>query len=151
MDKHMLYREMKETDIEKVISLYMEYYNNHEDGEWTYQTTYKRIHQVYSREDSLCIVCEKNHEIIGFVMGFFEQFDDIKAYDLVEIVIAYEYQNQGYGTEFMMEIEKIVKSNGGAMIQLQAVNDDMHERFYDKLMYKNCNNLVLKSKWIAEC
>ena len=151
MDKHILYREMKENDMEKVISIYIEYYNNHEEGEWTYQTTYKRIHQVYSREDSLCIVCEKNNEIIGFVMGFFEQFDDVKAYDLVEIVIAYEYQNQGYGTEFMIEIEKIIKLNGGAMIQLQAVNDDMHERFYDRLMYKNCKNLVIKSKWIAEC
>lgn len=35
-----------------------------------------------------------------------------------------------------------------AMIQLQAVNDDMHNQFYGKLDYKDCNNLVLKSKWL---
>lgn len=149
MDNQIMYREMDEADIEKVILIYINYYNNHEEGEWTYQTTYKRIHQVYSREDSLCVICEKNNEIIGFAIGYFEQYDDVKAYDLVEIVIAYDYQNQGYGTKFMNEIEKMVKLNGGAMIQLQAVNDDAHERFYDRLMYKNCRNLVIKSKWIA--
>lgn len=67
MDNLVTYREMAEADIERVISIYMDYYNNHEDGE---------------------------------------------CYDLVEIV--------------------------------------MHDRFYDRLMYKNCTNLVIKSKWIAQ-
>lgn len=136
MDNLVTYREMAEADIERVISMYMDYYNNHEDGEWTYQTTYKRIYQVFSREDSLCIICENKNEIIGFVMGYFEQYDDVKAYDLVEIVIAYDYQNRGYEAEFMNEIERIVRLNGGSMIQLQAVNDEMYDRFYDGLMYK---------------
>lgn len=123
MDNLVTYREMTEADIEHVISIYMDYYNNHEDGEWTYQTTYKRIHQVFSREDSLCIICENKNEIIGFVMGYFEQYDDVKAYDLAEIMIAYDYQNRGYEAEFMNEIERIVRLNGGSMIQLQAVNE----------------------------
>ena len=50
------YREMAEYDIEKVVPLYVEYYNNKEDGEWTAETTYKRIHQVWSREDSYCLI-----------------------------------------------------------------------------------------------
>lgn len=46
----MTYREMEETDIELLIPLYMNYYNGKEDGQWTVQTTYKRIHQVLTRE-----------------------------------------------------------------------------------------------------
>ena len=51
-------------------------------------------------------------------------------------------------TQLMGLIEAKVKELGGAMIQLQAVNDDMHNSFYGKLNYRNCTNLVLKSKWL---
>ena len=94
-------RMMAESDIERVIPLYMEHYNTYDEGQWTFVTTYKRIHQVWSREDSLCMILEWGGEVIGFVMGYFEQYDDIQAYDLVEIVIAHGYQGQGIGTQFM--------------------------------------------------
>lgn len=148
MLENMICREMIEEDINRVIPIYIEYYNNHEDSEWTNETTYKRIHQVWSREDSLCLILEEENNIIGFVMGYFEQYDDLKAYDLIEIVIDYNHQNKGIGTKFMYEIENKIRELGGAMIQLQAVNDEMHERFYGKLQYENCANLILKAKWL---
>lgn len=148
IDEKQTCRVMTEADIKKVIPLYIEHYNKHEEGAWTEETVYKRIHQVWSREDSLCLILEEKEEAIGFVMGYFEQYDDLKAYDLVEVVIVHAYQNQGIGTKFMQEIENRVKEAGGAMIQLQAVNDEMHEKFYGKLQYKDCTNLVLKSKWL---
>ena len=140
---------MAESDIDLVVPLYIEHYNTYEGGEWTQKTTYKRIHQVWSREDSLCMILEQDSEVIGFVMGYFEQYDDISAYDLVEIVIKHEHQGKGIGTAFMELLEKKVRELGGAMIQLQAVNDEMHEHFYGKLGYRNCKNLVLKSKWLS--
>lgn len=146
----MKYSIMKESDIQKVIPIYIDYYNNQEDSIWTIETTYKRIHQVWSREDSYCFILEDNDIILGFAMGYLEQYDDLKAYDLVEIVIDYKYQNQGYGKMFMLEIEKRVKEVGASMIQLQAVNDDMHNNFYGKLDYENTGDLILKSKWIWE-
>ena len=148
MNHEFTCRMMAEEDIDRVVPLYIEHYNNYEGGEWTQQTTYKRIHQVWSREDSLCMMPERSGEVVGFVMGYFEQYDDIQAYDLVEIVIAHEYQGKGIGTKFMALIEAKVKELGGAMIQLEAVNDDMHNRFYGKLGYKDCSNLVPKSKWL---
>lgn len=146
--KEMSCRIMAEDDINRVVPLYIEHYNGFEGGEWTNETTYKRIHQVWSREDSLCVVLELAGEAIGFVMGYFEQYDDIKAYDLVEIVIAHAHQGKGVGTQLMGIIEAEVKKQGGAMIQLEAVNDDMHHKFYGKLGYKDCNNFVIKTKWL---
>ena len=144
----MQYRLMTESDIRAVLPLYMEHYNTYEDGAWTEETTYKRIHQVWSHEDSLCLILEDQNTVLGFAMGHFEQYDDLKAYDLVEIVISHQFQNRGIGTRFMQELERQVKERGGAMIQLQAVNDDLHNQFYGKLNYQNCNNLVLKSKFL---
>lgn len=84
--------------------------------------------------------------MIGFAMGYFEQYDDGMVYDLVEIVIAHEYQNKNSGTLLMRELEKQVKALGGFMIQLVAINDILHNHFYAKLGYSDCSNLILKSK-----
>ena len=140
------FRKMNEEDIGKVVPLYIEYYNNNEDAEWTTETTYKRIHQVWSREDSYCLVWENKNDIVAFAIGYFEQYDDCFAYDLVEIVVTTQLQNKGYGSRFMKELESCVKNEGAMLIQLQAVNDDLHNHFYGKLGYKDASNLVLKTK-----
>ena len=145
----MVFRKMEEEDIQKVIPLYMDYYNGQEGGCWTEQTTYKRIHQVWSREDSHCLLLELKGQPVGFAMGYMEQYDDLVAYDLVEIVIAAEHQKKGLGTQLMLELERQVKAAGAAMIQLEAVNDEMHERFYGKMQYGNASNLVLKCKMLG--
>ena len=147
----MLYSIMKESDFNTIIPIYLDYYNNQEEGTWTIETAYKRIHQIWSIEDSYCLILKDKEKTIGFSIGYFEQYDDLKAYDLVEIVINHKYQNKGLGTEFMLEIERQVKELGASMIQLQAVNDEMHNNFYSKLIYKNVTNLTLKSKWLDFC
>lgn len=53
----------------------------------------------------------------------FETFYDLTAYDLVEIIVASEYQKSGVGTKMMEELEGRVKEMGAAMVQLVSVND----------------------------
>lgn len=142
----MQYRSMGKADIALVVPLYIEYYNTKENGQWTEDTVYKRIHQVWSREDSFCLIMQENQKVIAFAMGYFEQYDDCKTYDLIEIVVAAGYQGKGIGTTLMKELEAEVKEKGAMNIQLQAVNDEKHEHFYGKLGYKNVSNLVLKCK-----
>ena len=141
-------RKMEKEDIRRVIPLYMEYYNQNDGGCWTEETVYKRIHQVWSREDSYCLVLEIGGQPAGFAMGYMEQYDDLVAYDLIEIVIAADRQKQGLGTQFMLELERRVKAEGAAMIQLQAVADEGHEQFYSQLNYYTATNLVLKCKML---
>ena len=137
---------MSKEDINNVVPLYIEYYNNNEDAEWTTETTFKRIHQVWSREDSYCLIWENKNGVVAFAIGYFEQYDDCFAYDLVEIVVTTQLQNKGYGTVFMKQLEDCIKKEGAMLIQLQSVNDDLHNHFYGKLGYKDASNLVLKTK-----
>ena len=137
---------MSKEDRNNVVPLYIEYYNNNEDAEWTTETTFKRIHQVWSREDSYCLIWENKNGIVAFAIGYFEQYDDCFAYDLVEIVVTTQLQNKGYGTVFMKQLEDCIKKEGAMLIQLQSVNDDLHNHFYGKLGYKDASNLVLKTK-----
>ncbi len=144
----MQYRPMTETDLAQVITLYMDHYNNHEDGQWTVAITEKRIRQVFTRQDAFCLVLEEAQTLLAFAMGYFEQYDDGFAYDLVEIVVAADHQGRGIGTRFMEELERQVRKKGALLIQFQAVNDDFHHHFYGKLGYQNATNLVIKTKML---
>lgn len=142
------YREMMREDVAQAATLHADYYNEHEGGEWTIPRAIRRINQVLLSMDSYCLVAEEGNELIGYAIGRFEQYDDLMAYDLVEIVISATHQNKGAGTAFMSELERRVMAEGAAMVQLQAVNDEMHAHFYGKLGYKDATNLVLKSKFL---
>ena len=144
----MQIREMNVGDIDLLLPLYIEYYNTYEDSCWTEETAKKRIKQVLTIEDSYSLIMkDDNDAVCGFAMGYFKQYDDIIGYTLEEIVIAYQYQNKGLGSLLMATLEEKVKDAGAACIELQAVNDEMHERFYGKAGFGNAHNFVLKVKW----
>lgn len=143
----MTYRTMGREDIPLVIPMYIDYYNGQGD-EWTEESVGHRIRQVVDSPDSYCLLAVEDGTVVGFAMGRFERFFDLTAYNLVEIVIAGHRQNQGLGTALMGELERRVKDQGAAMVQLMAVNDDAHNRFYGRIGYADAKNLVLKAKFL---
>ena len=48
----MEYIKLTEENLDEVVRNYVDYYNNCEDGCWTYEKAYKRIHQVMTIEGS---------------------------------------------------------------------------------------------------
>ena len=135
-------------DIDLVVPLYVDYYNNHEDGCWTETTAKKRIGQVLSTEDSYSLILRDDSGLVcGFAMGYFKQYDDIVGYTLDEILISREYQNRGLGSVLLAELESRVKAKGASCVELQAVKDEMHERYYGKAGYRDAKNFVMKVKW----
>lgn len=142
----MEYVKLTEENIDLVVRNYVEYYNTFEDGCWTNEKAYKRIHQVMTIPDAECLVQYDNGKIIGFVMGYYKEFDDLKAYFLEEIVIFPEYQNKGYGTAFLKELEAVVRRNGVEHIELISVNDEHHMHFYKKLGFYAAGNLAMMGK-----
>ncbi len=143
----MRIREMTTVDIQAVLPIYISYYNEHEGGCWTEETAGNRIRQVLSIENSFSLILEENDSVLGFAMGYFKQYDDIIGYTLEEIIIAYECQNKGIGSAFLCELEQMVREKGAVCVELQAVNDEHHERYYGKAGYHNAKNFVMKVKW----
>ena len=142
--------EMNTENIDEVLGFYIDYYNNNEDACWTRETARKRLHQVLSIEDSYSLILRAEDETaIGFVMGYFKQYDDIVGYTLEEIVIAPDCQHKGLGNELLKDLEIRVKNKGASCVELQAVKDEMHEHFYGKAGYGNASNFVLKTKWLG--
>ena len=142
----MEYTKLTEENIKEVVDAYVDYYNNHEDGCWTYEKAYKRIHQVMTIEGSECFVKYVDGKLSGFVMGYYKEFDDLKAYFLEEIVIFKEYQNKGYGAAFLEYLEAVVRQNGVEHLELISVNDEHHMHFYKKLGFYAASNLAMMGK-----
>lgn len=146
----MNYSIITQAEIKQIAVLYMDYYNNHEDGCWTYEKAYKRIHQIVTMEDSLCLIQRGDDQnITGFVIGYFKEFDDLSAYYLEEIVILAEHQNKGYGTAFLQEIERRTMEHGAAHIELTSVNDQHHRHFYTRFGMYAATNLCIMGKHFA--
>lgn len=113
-------RELRVEDIPCLLPLYLDWYNGHEGGCWTEETAGRRIRQVLTVQDAYGLVLEENGCPVGFVMGYFKQYDDIAGYTLEEIVIAGDRQNRGLGTLLLGELEKRVRAKGAACVELQA-------------------------------
>lgn len=140
-------KEIDISDISSVIPAYISYYNEQENSSWTEATVKKRIYQVLTTQDSYGLIMKDKDITIGFVMGYFKQYDDIRSYFLEEILIATEYQNKGYGSALLKEIETRVINKGASCIEMQAVSDELHEHYYGKAGYRNAKNFVMKVKW----
>lgn len=144
-----MYREMTLNDVEIILPLYIGYYNACEDGEWTDETAGKRIRQVLGMDGGWGLLLEESGEALGFVMGYFKQYDDLVSFTLEEIVIDKDHQGAGLGTALLAETERRVKTLGAAGVELSAVNDEMHAHFYGKAGYGNAKNFVPKVKWFS--
>ena len=52
----MRFEVMEIKDIDLIVPLYIEYYNNHEEGCWTEETAKRRIRQVLTMDDSYSLI-----------------------------------------------------------------------------------------------
>ena len=142
--------EMTLDDVSAVLPLYLDWYNNHEGGCWTAETAGRRIRQVLTIADSYALLMRDDEGgTVGFVMGYFKQYDDIVGYTLEEIVIAAAYQHRGLGSALLTEVERRVREKGASCVELQAVKDELHERYYGKAGYRDASNFVMKVKWFT--
>lgn len=138
---------MNESDVEETARLYMDYYNNHEGGCWQYEKAYRRIHQMVTIENSLCLIQKGDEaDTTGFVIGYFKEYDDSSVYYLEEIIIFADYQNKGYGRQLLDEIEKRALEYGAKHIEPVSVNDAHHMHFYKGSGMFEAANLKIMGK-----
>ncbi len=142
----MEYVQLTAGNLDSIVRSYVDYYNTCEQGCWTYEKAHKRIHQVMTVEDSDCFVLYDNDRLIGFIMGYYKEFDDLRAYFLEEIVVFAGYHNKGYGSAMLAELETRILKNGATHLELISVKDEHHMHFYKKAGFYSANNLTLMGK-----
>ncbi len=140
------YRIMEQNDLDHLAKMYKEYYNHVDQAIWTYDRAFRRVEQILTMKDAHCIIQYNEIEITGLVLGYIKTYDDIDVYHLEEILIFHKYQNQGLGTLLMEKTIELAKEKGASRMQLDSVNDEMHDHFYAKFDFQDAKNLVIKGK-----
>lgn len=134
-------------DLETIKQSYADYFNKHEEAEWTKEKVDRRFKQLVERFDYIGLGLYIEEKLIGFALGCYEQFEDILISKLNELFIITEYQSKGYGSKLLKAFETHSKTGGAIRIQLESANDEIHNRFYNKMNgYSDANNNVLKAK-----
>ena len=129
----MIYEKMTAADVDRIARLYMDYYNQHEDGCWTHEKACRRIRQIVTVEDSLCLIQQDAAEnTTGFAIGYLKPYDG--------------YQNKGFGRQFLREIEQHARAHGAKLIELASVNDEPHMHFYTTSGMYPASNLKIMGK-----
>ncbi len=111
-------REMTTADIPCVLPLYIDYYNTQDGSCWTAETADRRIRQVLGIQGAYALLLEDQQETLGFVMGYFKQYDDLVGYTLEEIIIARAFQHKGLGSRLLADLEQRVSAQGAACVEL---------------------------------
>ena len=143
----MIYEKMTAADVDRIARLYMDYYNQHEDGCWTHEKACRRIRQIVTVEDSLCLIQQDAAEnTTGFAIGYLKPYDDLTSYWLEEIVILAGYQGKGFGRQFLREIEQHARAHGAKLIELASVNDEPRMHFYTTSGMYPASNLKIMGK-----
>ena len=140
------YIPMKKENIHEIAVLYADYYNCEEQGTWTYETAYKRIHQIAAMENALCLMQMEDGNVSGFAMGYMKSFDDMQTCFLEEIVVFKKYQNKGYGSLLLSRFEELARQRGANFIKLLSLQDAQHQHFYAKCGYHDLKCISVKEK-----
>lgn len=137
------YRVFQKADIDEIVRFYQKYYNSH-GGSWTYEKAYRRIHQITSMEDSLVLLQFEENQLVGFLMGYFKQFDDSRGFYLEEILVCAEFQHQGYGSDLLHCLKAELSHQECDWIELLTTTGEQHQQFYRKNGYARSERLVLE-------
>lgn len=137
------YIEFTEQHLELLTDFYMAYYNT-KGGTWTYEKASKRIRQIASMEDSLVLMQFDGTQLTGFLMGYFQYFDDCTGFFLEEILIGSAFQNKGLGSAFLLHLKSELKRTDCDWIELLTTTQPQHQNFYSKNGYAKSKKTVLE-------
>lgn len=135
------FKELELEDLDILIDKYIIYYND-EGGKWTYDIAKRRLEQIFLTPDFYGIGLYSESELVGFAVGWFKDFDNLELFYLEEILVFKEYQNKGFGTKVLQEVESLVKKKGAQKIDLSTTYEDDHQRFYSRFGFKRSDFLV---------
>ncbi len=91
-------------------------------------------------------ILSKDETVIGFTLGFQKAWLEGMEYYIDHLAIDYDYQKEGYGSQFLSLIEKDVKDHGMNAIILNTEKGVPAEHFYKKNGFKHLEEIIVLAK-----
>lgn len=133
----------------EVIDLYIEVFSKPPWNEkWEKQWVEDRIQWITSMPNSQSIVGEKENKIIGAAFGFGKPYKGKLEFEIIELFVSTESQNQGNGKNLIQALEKKLKKYGYSKTTILTARESGPEKFYKRLNFSRLERLVFMQHWI---
>lgn len=135
--------------LETCSAIYIDTFNREPwNDNWTKDTSYKRLKDIYDTPGFFGLVVFDNEELIAAVLGNLEQWFEGYMYNLKEMFVKYDKKGEGVGSVLMTELEKYLLQMGTTSINLFTSKGDLTEKFYLKNGYSSEDDMIMMSKSI---
>jgi aminoglycoside 6'-N-acetyltransferase I len=136
-----------EQDLQVISQLYVSVFSNppwNEDWEITW--AYERLNWIYQSQGFAGYIALDSKQILGAIMGHFVPFKGEKGFEIVEFLVATNYQNQGIGNKLLAQLELNLQQNNYDFTWLLTAKDSSAESFYCQRNYQRDCKIVLLNK-----
>ena len=143
----MEYRELNETHLKDMATLFVKAFNTYPwNEEWTEEIAYKRLAQMISCDGFYGMVVIKDSRIVGMIFGRQEQYYNGVIFEIKEFCVDITLGIKGLGTQVYNVFENRLKEMGIKEIVLNTCRSDKTIGFYEKQGFKVSDNIVVMNK-----
>lgn len=140
-------REINLGNIEEMIELYMDAFNNPPwNDKWTYDTTYKRLKDIINTPGYIGMSYYSDGVVQGMIMGRCEQYYNGISFQILEFCIRSSMQGRGYGRKLLEKFTNKLKEENITNVYLLTLHGESTEGFYNKNGFESSRDMVFMSK-----
>ena len=134
----------KEKNIEECANILFDIYKNEPFNYFwlEYNSIVEYVTDIFNTPKFKGFIFCKGEKIVGVCLGVISDYFKIKKYRISEIFIERQFSGKGFGTEFIREIESVLKSENVEAIELTTDKSQRAFDFYIKNNYSIFQNNV---------
>ena len=135
--KSTVIREIEKKDIPGMAKLHCDVFSKPPWKElWEQQWAQERLEWLYSLPYARGYVWEEAGQIAGVIMGHGTPFKGRMKFDIVELFVADDQQQQGIGRALVNKLEEDLAKDGYEYTKLLTLTDSGPEVFYESLGFQ---------------
>ena len=140
-------RKINLDNIDEVIELYMDSFNNPPwNDKWTYETTYCRLKDIINTPGYMGVSYYIDGVLQGMIMGRAEQYYDGEYFQILEFCIRSSMQGRGYGRKLLQEFTDMLKEKNIVNVYLLTIRGQKTEGFYNNNGFQSSKDMIFMSK-----
>lgn len=141
---------VEHSNLTDCVALFVRVFNSPPWNEkWEAKAVTRRFADCYHTPGFYGLVVTVGGEIVGFAIGYIEQWDNSKHFYLKEMCVAPEQQRLGIGTALMNTLEKNLKDQDVEKLYLHTAQDTYAQSFYAKQGFYVSSKMIMMAKWLT--
>lgn len=143
----MEFHPVERSNLTQCIALFTRVFNSPPWNEnWEAETVAQRFTDCHHTPGFYGLVATVGDEVIGFAIGYIEQWDKGRHFYLKEMCVAPEQQRLGIGTALMSALETNLRDQHVEKLYLHTARDTQAQAFYEKQGFYVSPKMIMMAK-----